>query len=126
MTSLASATNELTGQMIIAGSLVRGSGREIHGFDPHTGTELEPVYRHGDASHVEAACAAAAEAFGDYRSAPAERRAQFLDAIADNIEAITDELVHRAHAETGLPEGRLTGEVARTTGQLRMFAGVVR
>ncbi len=28
--------------------------------------------------------------------------------------------------ESGLPEGRIAGEVGRTTGQLRMFAGVVR
>ena len=36
------------------------------------------------------------------------------------------ELVTRAMAETGLPEARLTGERARTTGQLRLFAQVVR
>jgi len=126
MTSTVSFAADLTGQMLIAGSAVRGSGTEIRGFEPRSGTELEPAYRHGDASHVDAACAAAAAAFGDYRSAPAERRAQFLEAIADDIDAITDELVDRAGAETGLPEGRLAGEVARTTGQLRMFAGVIR
>ena len=81
--------------MFIAGSRVRGPGREIRGFDPHTGRELEPAYGHGDRSHVEAACAAAAAAFGDYRNASAERRAQFLDTIADNIDAISDQLVDR-------------------------------
>ncbi|MCP9949679.1 hypothetical protein LUX33_15595 [Actinomadura madurae] len=29
-------------------------------------------------------------------------------------------------SETGLPEARLTGEVARTTGQLRLFAADLR
>ena len=53
-----SPTTDLTGQMIIAGSPVRGSGAEIRGFDPSSGTELDPAYRYGDASHVEAACAA--------------------------------------------------------------------
>ena len=110
--------------MIIAGSPVRGSGAEIRGFDPSTGTELDPVYRYGDASHVEAACAAAAAAFGAYRATSREQRASFLEAIADNIEAIRDELVARAVAETGLPQARMTGEVGRTTGQLRLFAGV--
>ena len=105
---------------------MRGSGTEIRGFDPNTGRELEPAYRHGDRSHVEAACAAAAAAFGDYRNASAERRAQFLDTIADNIDAISDQLVDRGHAETGLPQARLAGEVGRTSGQLRMFAGVIR
>lgn len=121
-----SSTTDLTGQMIIAGSPVRGSGAEIRGFDPNTGSGLEPAYRYGDASHVEAACAAAAAAFAEYRGTSREQRASFLEAIADHIEAIRDELVARAAAESGLPEARLTGEVGRTTGQLRMFAAVVR
>ena len=49
-----------------------------------------------------------------------------MEAIADNIVAIGDELLARAHAETGLPMARLTGERARTVGQLRLFAKVVR
>src|ERR671918_188464 len=121
MTSTVSSATDLTGQMIIAGSPVRGTGAEIRGFDPSTGTELDPVYRYGDASHVEAACTAAAEAFAEYRGVSADRRAPFLEAIADNIEAIRGELVARAVAETGLPEARLAGEVGRTIGQLRLF-----
>src|SRR5690606_28540093 len=46
--------------------------------------------------------------------------------IASEIEALGDELLQRAHAETGLPMARLTGERARTTGQLRLFAQLVR
>ena len=123
---MVSSTTDLTGQMIIAGSTVRGSGAEIRGFDPNNGTELDPVYRYGDASHVEAACEAAAAAFAAYRGTSSEQRAAFLEAIADNIESIRDEVVARAVAESGLPEARLTGEVGRTTGQLHMFAGVLR
>jgi len=37
-----------------------------------------------------------------------------------------DELLKRAHLETGLPEARLTGERARTAGQLRLFAQIAR
>jgi NADP-dependent aldehyde dehydrogenase len=126
MTSTVSPQTELSGNLLIAGTEVRGSGDEIRGYDPNAGAGLEPGYRHGDASHIEAACAAAAEAFGPYRSTSAEQRARFLEAIADNIAAITDDLVRRAHAESGLPEARLTGEVGRTTGQLRLFAEVLR
>lgn len=125
MTSTVSST-DLTGRMLIAGVAVRGTGAEFRGFDPTRGTDLEPPYRHGDAADVETACAAAAEAFPTYRSTTSEQRARFLEAVADNIAAITDELVGRAHAETGLPEARLTGEVGRTTGQLRLFASVLR
>ncbi len=116
----------LTGQMIIAGTPVRGSGKQIRGFDPAAGTPLEPVYQHGDASNVEAACAAAAEAFDAYRATTSEQRAQFLEATAANIEAISEPLIARTVAESGLPQARITGEVGRTTGQLRLFAGVLR
>lgn len=116
----------LTGQMLIAGEPVRGSGTPIRAFDPAAGHELEPAYAYGDASDVDAACAAAATAFAGYRATSAEHRARFLEAIAANIEAVTDLLVERAVAESGLPQARLTGEVGRTTGQLRLFAAVLR
>ncbi len=121
-----SDTHSLTGQMIIAGELVGGTGEPVRGFNPATGTPLEPAYRHGDASHVDAACAAADAAFAGYRATTSEQRALFLETIAENIEAIAGVLVPRAVAETGLPEGRISGEVGRTTGQLRLFAAVLR
>jgi NADP-dependent aldehyde dehydrogenase len=112
--------------MIIAGALVTGTGTDVRGFDPAAGSPLEPAYRHGDAADVDAACAAAGAAFGPYRATDSEQRAQFLESIATNIEAIADVLVPRAVAETGLPQGRIAGEVGRTTGQLRLFAAVLR
>jgi NADP-dependent aldehyde dehydrogenase len=116
----------LTGQMLIAGEPVRGSGKQIRAFAPTAGRELEPAYSYGDASHVDAACTAAANAFADYRATTSVQRARFLEAIADNIEAVKDALVERAVAESGLPQARIAGEVGRTTGQLRLFAGVLR
>ncbi len=112
--------------MIVAGESVRGTGDEVRGFNPATGTALEPAFRHGDQTHVETACAAADAAFGAYRATTAQQRAQFLEAIAANIEAVAEVLVPRAVAETGLPEARIAGEVGRTTGQLRLFAAVLR
>lgn len=40
--------------MLIAGEPVRGSGKPINAFDPATGETLEPAYRYGDSSKVEA------------------------------------------------------------------------
>jgi NADP-dependent aldehyde dehydrogenase len=54
-----------------------------------------------------------------------EVRAGWLRAIADKLDAHTDELVEIADAETHLGVQRLKGEVARTTGQLRLFADVI-
>lgn len=74
---------------------------------------------------VAAATAAAAEAFAAYRATSPEERSAFLEAVAAEIEADKDAIIVEAVRESGLPEGRITGEVGRTTGQLRMFAGVV-
>ncbi|MFG1935289.1 aldehyde dehydrogenase (NADP(+)) [Mycobacterium sp. NPDC048908] len=126
MTATVPSTSRLTGQMLIAGTSVRGSGTPVRGFNPSTGQSMEPAYLYGDRSHVEAACAAAAAAFAAYRSTPSEPRARFLEAIAANIEAIGGDVIARAVAESGLPEARITGEVGRTTGQLRLFADVLR
>ena len=73
---------------------------------------------------VEAATTAAAEAFAAYRATTPAQRAAFLESVADEIEADRDAIVEAAVSESGLPEGRIAGEVGRTTGQLRMFAGV--
>ncbi|SDK68692.1 NADP-dependent aldehyde dehydrogenase [Nocardioides sp. YR527] len=75
---------------------------------------------------VTAATSAAAEAFAGYRATSPEARADFLEAVAAEIEGARAEIVEAAVAESHLPEGRISGEVGRTTGQLRMFAGVVR
>ncbi|TDD89189.1 aldehyde dehydrogenase (NADP(+)) [Saccharopolyspora karakumensis] len=69
------------------------------------------------------AAADAAESWGDL--APKERAAA-LETVADALDDETSALVEQAAAETGLSEGRLTGEVKRTTVQLRMFADLLR
>lgn len=69
------------------------------------------------------ALAAAAPDFADLL--PGERAA-LLDELADVFDAAQDELVPLAARESRLPEGRLVGELARTTGQLRFFGTVLR
>jgi NADP-dependent aldehyde dehydrogenase len=69
--------------------------------------------------------AAAAAAPATAAATPGER-AHWLDAVADALDVAAEELVPLAERETAIPAGRLTGEVARTTGQLRLFAEVCR
>ena len=66
--------------------------------------------------------AAAAAAAGPLGAALPAERAGWIRAAADALDAAADELVPIAMRETGLPEARLRGEVARSSGQLRMFA----
>ncbi|BDZ65594.1 aldehyde dehydrogenase (NADP(+)) [Agromyces mangrovi Wang et al. 2018] len=68
---------------------------------------------------------AAQAAFARTADAPAADRAVWLRAVADVLDAHVEELVAIADEESHLGVPRLTGEVARTTGQLRMFAAVV-
>lgn len=116
----------LTGELLIGGESRKGTNGEIKGVNPATGETLEPAFGGATKADVEQAAALAAEAFGPYRSLPYETRATFLEAIAEHIEAIGDDLIVRVMAETGLPRARLEGERGRTTGQLRLFASVLR
>lgn len=68
----------------------------------------------------------AAFAFETYSKLTATKRAEFLETIANNIEALGDELLNMANKETNLPLPRLTGERGRTCFQLRMFATMLR
>ena len=116
----------ITGENIIGSRLVAGGEPAFRAVDPSTGETLAPDYAAAGPAEVAQACALAAAAFDAYREASLATRADFLDAIATEIEAIGDDLIVRAMAESGLPRGRLEGERGRTTGQLRLFAQVVR
>lgn len=117
----------LTGEMLIGFSAIRGREGDQRAFNPSTDGEIDsPVFGLGGQEEVDRAAKLAAQAFDPYRNLPLSKRADFLDAVAQNILAIGDELIERAHAETGLPLARLQGERGRTVGQLRLFAQVVR
>ena len=98
----------------------------IQGFNPRTGKPTgEPVAETADAA-VDAAVEAAVEALPAWAALDDEARARTLEAIADALDGHAADLVQLADEETALGETRLTGEVGRTTGQLRLFAGVLR
>jgi 2,5-dioxopentanoate dehydrogenase len=116
----------LTGDMLIGGAAVRGSAAPIYGVNPATGEQLDPPFPGGTPADVEHACALAWDAFDSYRETTLAERARLLDAIAEQLLELGDALIERTCAETGLPRGRIEGERARTVGQLRLFANVVR
>ncbi|WP_066285328.1 aldehyde dehydrogenase (NADP(+)) [Arthrobacter sp. B6] len=116
----------LTGHSLIAGQPLVGDGKTTFAFNPATNEQLHPAYSLITEEQLTTATSAAAAAYPSFSTLDPETHAAFLDAIADNIEAIGEELIIRAGQETGLPAARLQGERARTTGQLRLFANVVR
>ena len=117
---------EITGHMLIGGEAVRGKAGTLRAFDPARNAEIEPEFGAGDASDVDRACRLAREAFDSFRQAPLEQRARFLEAIGEQIMALGDVLIERAHLESALPKARLEGERGRTVGQLKLFAALVR
>jgi 2,5-dioxopentanoate dehydrogenase len=116
----------VTGDVMIGGERVEDADRLFRAVNPATGKLLEPAFAFAGAAEVERACALAWAAFPVYRETTLEDRARFLEIIAANIMQLGDALVERACAETGLPRGRIEGERARTVGQLKLFADVVR
>lgn len=119
-------TAELTGVMYIAGEAVHGDAQTFHAENPVDGSVLGPAYRNVSGKLVARAAELAEQAFDYYRAAPVPQRARFLELAADEIDAVGAAAAERAHLETGLPMARLAGEVARTTGQLRLFAATLR
>ncbi|EON77673.1 Ketoglutarate semialdehyde dehydrogenase [Lunatimonas lonarensis] len=68
----------------------------------------------------------AQQAFLTFKNATGAEKGAFLEAIAQQIELIKEQLIPIAAAESNLPEGRITGETGRTLGQIRLFAGLVK
>lgn len=99
---------------------------DVQGFDPRTGSPVGAAVPATPVDEVDRIAEAAAATLPVWSGLPSARRADVLDSLADALDAVTDELVAVADKETALGAPRLTGEVGRTTGQLRMFADFVR
>ncbi|HET6176056.1 MAG TPA: aldehyde dehydrogenase (NADP(+)) [Candidatus Sulfotelmatobacter sp.] len=116
--------SKLSGRSLIGSLEGKGTGRAMYASNPMTGERMEPGFIPATADEVELAVRLAAEAFDVYRRVSGKERGAFLGKIAEKIEAIASDIVERAGQETALPQARLQGELARTCGQLRLFAQV--
>ena len=114
------------GRSLIAGQPIPGAGGVFRARSPLDSRELEPDFLVAGAQDVDSALRQAGAAFEVFRQTTGDQRAALLERIAEEIVALGDELLARAHLETGLPLARLTGERARTVNQLKLFAQVVR
>lgn len=99
-------------------------GATFHARNPATGERLDPPFHSASDAEVDRAAELAEAAAPAMEAAPREARAALLRRIAEGLEGAAPELVPRVMAETALPEPRVRGELARTCGQLRLFADV--
>ncbi len=118
--------NEHNGHNFINGQRSAAGQNRLQSFDASTGEELPGFYIEATQEEVNAAAQAAAAAYPAYRTQPAARRALFLEAIADELDALGDEFITTVCRETALPAARIQGERARTSGQMRLFAQVLK
>ncbi len=107
-------------------SLHKNATGILKAFSPVTKNYLPGEYPVATISEINSIGTAAEKAFPVYGRKTAEQRAAFLEAIGDEIMALGDELIQLTMLESGLPEARLIGERARTVGQLKLFAEVLR
>lgn len=116
----------LTGKNIIGNALTAEGKNIFYAEDPAKGKKLEPGFYEATENEIHSAIEKGSRAFQDYRRKSGIERAGFLEAIADEILALGDDLITRCMLETGLPEARLKGERGRTVGQLKLFASYIR
>jgi NADP-dependent aldehyde dehydrogenase len=118
MTELSSALSYIAGRWHCA------SGEAFHSQRPEDGSPVSSCTSCDAADVDEAVTAAVAAAEQLAHKSPADIAA-FLNALAEEIENLGQDLIDEGMAESGLPEARLTGERGRTCNQIRAFANLV-
>lgn len=117
---------EIIGHNYIGGARSAAGSHALRSFDATSGEALPWSFMQATLDEVDAAAVAAATAYPTFRALPASRRAEFLEAIATQLEALDDDFVVLVTRETALPTARIQGERARTANQMRLFAQVLR
>ncbi len=115
---------QLTGNSLIGLKEATPGRDRFRAISPQSNSHLDPEFHTASADDVNRAAQLAHDAFLTYANLPGKAKAAFLRGIAANMESISEALIARANLETALPVPRLQGELARTCGQLRLFASV--
>jgi NADP-dependent aldehyde dehydrogenase len=112
---------KLLGDSLIGFGSAATTGPSFKAYDPARAEFMEPPFPSATVTEVDHAAQLAAAAAPAWARLSGAERGGFLHKIAEKLDANAADLVARAMRETALPEARLKGEVARTTGQLRLY-----
>jgi NADP-dependent aldehyde dehydrogenase len=115
-----------TGKNYIGHTLKAAGNSTYKTVNPKLNIENPTSFFDATEAEVDEAVNLAWDAFKTYRKVSGEKRAAFLNAIADEILALDQELIDMYTMESGLPEGRANGERGRTIFQLRSFAELIQ
>lgn len=113
---------DITGADFIGFSQSKLSDKKFQSFSPQENTNLPGWFYWATQEELDQAVSLAENCFNTFQKISYQQRALFLEAIAEEIMALSDQLLEVCVAESGLPLGRITGERARTCNQLRQFA----
>ncbi|SFR51721.1 NADP-dependent aldehyde dehydrogenase [Robiginitalea myxolifaciens] len=117
--------SEITGKNYIGFEPSAAGDNRFQTFNPQENAANPWEFVEASEKEIDQAVGMAAAAFPSFKTLPGKRRAEFLRAISDEIEALGDALIQTYMLESGLPEGRAKGERGRTMGQLRAFADLI-
>ncbi len=115
---------QLTQKSFINGLWQATSGEEFSSHDPIANQSILQYHSAtvDDGAH---AVKGAVTSFNAFKALSPSKRATFLCQLADEIEALGEQLLNVANQETGLGLVRLTGERGRTCNQIRAFANML-
>ncbi len=116
----------LTGKNQIGTQMVANGTKTYQTINPQTNTANPQHFIEATVAEIEMATALAHQAFSSFQRCNGKAKADFLNAIADEILALDQVLIDLFCMETGLPKGRAEGERGRTIGQLRSFATLLQ
>jgi len=116
----------ITGKNYIGNSLTSEGKITFKTFNPETNIENSVVYTEASSNEIQKAVELATEAYKTFRNISGIKKSEFLNEVANEIEALGEELIKTYCSETGLLEGRAISERARTVFQLRSFADLVK
>ena len=116
---------EVETRLLIAGEQVEGDGDRLAVENPATEQTVAEVGT-ASAEQVDAAIAAAREAFAGWAATPAAERAELLHEVATRLRDRTDELAHAMTLEGGKPLVENSDEVGWTAAAFDYYAEMGR
>lgn len=119
-------TTTITGSNFTGYAESKKGDKSFQAFSACQNQYLDGDFYYATEEELSNALHLAQQAFAVYQKTSFEKRAQFLETIAEEIMALGEVLIERCVAETALPAPRITGERGRTCGQLKMFAQLLR
>lgn len=115
----------ISGKNYIGNKLSSQGDITFRTFDPITNTENKTLFSEASDQEIENAIELAKKAFYVYKNISGKKKSAFLNAIADEILTLDNDLLQIFKQESGLSIERAISERGRTIWQLRMFANLV-